>query len=173
MRTGAWSVRTTLSVVRGAGPTARRLPAWWPVTAVVFALATGFGVFVGLTRRDAAAVRPLVVAAIVAGLLATLWSGRGRQCRPSGRWLADVGAAVVGFLRRPRRDGLAVAVWVLLIVAFAAWDAFSFSRGRTDFPTLSRYLGVVTAFAWGRGLLAAAWVGAGAGIALARRRPLR
>lgn len=154
---------------------AARLPARRPVagrlTAIaVLAVAAGLGTAVGLEPRDTAVARTAVLAAIGVVLLATLLGGRGRQRRRSAAWLADVARAVATFFLRPRRAGLGPAIWVALILVFAAWDFFSFSEHRHDLPTLSRALGVVTAAGWGRGALAAAWVVLGACVALGRRR---
>jgi hypothetical protein len=58
-----------------------------------------------------------------------------------------------------------VAVWVALVGVYAGWDAFSFSQQRADFPTLSHFVGLLSASGAGRGLLAVAWVAWGAWVA--------
>ncbi len=132
--------------------------------AVAAATAVALGIVVGLERRDAPLTRWWVVGVIVGGLVATVVAGRGRQRRGSVAWARDA-------LRRVAREEgggvrkVGVAVWVALVGVYAGWDAFSFSQQRADFPTLSHFVGLLSASGAGRGLLAVAWVAWGAWVA--------
>ncbi|MGO9456031.1 MAG: hypothetical protein ACLP62_03135 [Acidimicrobiales bacterium] len=102
---------------------------------------------------------------IVVVALATLIAGRGRQRATTGAWLTDAGRAVVGWRARPGYAA-GVAVWAVLLVAVVGWDLNSFAHQAHDLPTLSYLVGRVTRFTWGRALVYAAWLAAGAGIAV-------
>lgn len=115
-----------------------------------------------LEPRDASLTRWCVVTVIAGGLLVTIGVGRGRQRRRSRDWLAGAIGRVAHRGGEGALRGAGVAGWITLVAAFVGWDAFSFSQERADLPTLSRLLGLVTASAGGRGILAVAWVAWGA-----------
>lgn len=64
-----------------------------------------------------------------------------------------------------------MAAWIVLIVVAIGWDGASFVAQQHDLPTLSRLVGAVTAWSWGRALLVVAWAAWGAWSALGFRRP--
>lgn len=135
------------------------------------AAAAGLAGLAAAERRDAPATRWSVVAVVVVVVLAALAAGRGRQRQGSRRWLRANRSAVARLWRQPDAEAIGAAVWVLLLVAVAAWDGFSFTRQQADFPTLSHYLGLVTEHAWSRGLAFFAWLVWGTWAALGWRRP--
>ena len=51
-----------------------------------------------------------------------------------------------------------------------AWDAVSFAEQSHTFPTLSYYIGHITRYDAGRGVLFALWLAVGAYVALGHRR---
>lgn len=104
-----------------------------------------------------------VALTIVAAVAVAVAAGRGRQHTPSRRWLASSARAAAGWRRAPQRAAGA-AVWVLLVLAVIGWDMNSFVHQAHDLPTLSYLFGRVTRFRWGRALVFAAWLAAGAGL---------
>ena len=109
------------------------------------------------------------VIAVVVG--ATVVFGVHRQRLPSRTWLAT---AVRTVRRRPMRSPLyaaGIAVWVVLLTAFVAWDLFSFLSQSHDLPTMSYLIGRVTRSSLGRSAVFLAWLGIGSYLALGWRRP--
>lgn len=125
------------------------------------ALGAALAVLAGTEPRDAAPTRWFVDAVIVVALAAVVVLGRGRQRRSIGAFLVASARAARGWRRRPLA-ALGVGIWVGFVAAFAAVDAARFAGDRHGLPTLSRVIGDVSAHAWGRSLLALAWVAWGA-----------
>lgn len=134
------------------------------------AITLALGVALGATAvvvaepRAGTAARSVVVAVGALALVAMLVLGRGRQRRRSSDWLASSGRAVRGWRRRSRPQVLAVAAWVAVVVAIAAFDGASFSLASPRYPTLSHYIGLVTAKPWSRALVFLAYLAWGAWI---------
>jgi hypothetical protein len=139
--------------------------------ALVVGMALACGLIVGLSPRDAAPARIAVLVAIACGFISAVLAGRGRQRRSAGAWVASAAGSVTRW--RSQRLGMVVTVaaWVVVLGAIAAWDFVSFLMQRHDLPTLSRLIGYVSLFGWGRGLLAGAWFIWGAWCAFGDRRP--
>jgi hypothetical protein len=82
-------------------------------------------------------------------------------------------ARTVHFVRTWRSQSrsavVSALVWALLIGGVVAWDLVSFIFASHDLPTLSYFIGHVTRYAVGRGLLFAVWLGVGAYLVSARR----
>jgi hypothetical protein len=120
-------------------------------------------------RRDAPQVRPLLYCCVAAILVACVVAGRGRQRQRSATWLESSARAATTALRHGRVS-LGVLAWVALVLAAVASDLTFLLLHSPDAPTLSRLIGAVTALPAGRGLLFAAWLGAGSWIALGWRQ---
>jgi hypothetical protein len=106
---------------------------------------------------------------IVAGFGAALVLGRGRQEQTTRRWVAQNVHLVRTWPTRPRSAVVSAVAWAVLIGGVVAWDLVSFVVQSHDLPTLSYFIGHVTRYAAGRGLLFAVWLGVGAYLVSARR----
>jgi hypothetical protein len=124
------------------------------VGSVSFALVEGF------QSRSSAAAHWTVGAAIVVGLTIAVVFGRGRQRTTSRAWAQGSLRAVTHVRTDPLR-GASSALWIALIAAAIAWDAYSFSHRSNRLPTLSRVLGGVTRYPLGRAAVVLAWLGLG------------
>jgi len=114
-----------------------------------------------LTRHSSGAhwgVALLVVTAFGAALVL----GRGRQYETTRRWVARNVHFVRTWRTQPRAAVVSAFVWAVLIGGVVAWDLVSFVLQSHALPTLSYFIGHVTRYAVGRGLLFAAWLGVGA-----------
>jgi len=117
-----------------------------------------------LSRQSSGAhwsVALLVVAAFGVALVL----GRGRQYETTRRWVARN----VHYVRTWRTQSRAA----VLIGGVVTWDLVSFVVQSHDLPTLSYFIGHVTRYAVGRGLLFAVWLGVGAYLVSARRAERR
>ena len=119
--------------------------------------------------RQSAAARWSVAIIVVVTFGVALVLGRGRQSYSTRRWAARN----VLFVRTWRIQSppvvISALVWTALIVAVVVWDLVSFVFQSHALPTLSYFIGHVTRYPLGRGLLFAAWLGIGTYLACARR----
>ncbi len=121
-----------------------------------------------LTRHSSGAhwgVALLVVTAFGAALVL----GRGRQYEKTRRWVARNVHFVRTWRTQPRAAVVSAFVWAVLIGGVVTWDLVSFVVQSHDLPTLSYFIGHVTRYEAGRGLLFATWLGVGAYLVTARR----
>jgi hypothetical protein len=95
--------------------------------------------------------------------------GRGRQRDTTHQWAVQNRIFVRTWRSQSRSTVVSALVWTVLIVGVVAWDLVSFLLQSHDFPTLSYFIGHVTRYPVGRGLLFALWLGVGAYLASARR----
>jgi hypothetical protein len=123
-------------------------------------------------RRQSVGAHWSVGLVIVAAGAAAFLAGRHRQERAIPVWVGGAVRSVARWREVPLRWRLGVAVWVILIMAVIGWDLNSFVHQAHDLPTLSRLFGVVTGHEVGRGLVFAAWLGAGWYLVTGRRRPV-
>jgi hypothetical protein len=130
---------------------------------VAFALVEGFW------PEQSAAAHWSVGAVIVLGLGAAVVFGRGRQHGPSGAWARSSLRAVRHWWAHPIRSA-SVALWVLVLLVTAGWDAYSFSHQSDRLPTLSRVFGGITRYPLGRASVFLLWLGLGAIIVFSERR---
>jgi hypothetical protein len=121
-----------------------------------------------LSRHSSAAhwsVALLALAAVGAAIVL----GRGRQRDTVRRW-ADRNRLFVRTWRSQSRPAVVSAlVWTVLIVGVVGWDLVSFLFQSHDLPTLSYFVGHVTRYPLGRGVLFALWLGVGVYLVSARR----
>ena len=121
-----------------------------------------------LSRQSSGAhwsVALLVVAAFGVALVL----GRGRQYETTRRWVARNVHYVRTWRTQSRAAVVSAFVWAVLIGGVVTWDLVSFVVQSHDLPTLSYFIGHVTRYAVGRGLLFAVWLGVGAYLVSARR----
>jgi hypothetical protein len=121
-----------------------------------------------LSRRSSGAhwsVALLGVAAVGAAIVL----GRGRQRDTARRWAARNLAFVRTWRSQSRSAVVSALVWTVLIVGVVGWDLVSFLFQSHDLPTLSYFIGHVTRYPLGRGLLFALWLGIGAYLVSAQR----
>jgi hypothetical protein len=95
--------------------------------------------------------------------------GRQRQCQTTHDWITDATRGIRTRRAQPRAATISVLVWVVLIGGFIAWDLTSFVAQSPRLPTLSFFIGHVTRYRIGRGLVFALWLGVGCYLATAWR----
>jgi hypothetical protein len=93
------------------------------------------------------------VSAIVVG-----WS---RQRETTRAWASGSARYLREWRSQPRSFVLSVVVWTVLIAGIVGWDLVSFIHQSHSLPTLSYFIGHVTRYRIGRGLLFALWLMAG------------
>lgn len=106
---------------------------------------------------------------VVSTFGAALVLGRGRQYRTTRQWVARNVHFVRTWRTQSRAAVVSALVWAVLIGGVVTWDLVSFVVQSRDLPTLSYFIGYVTRYAVGRGLLFAVWLGIGAYLVSARR----
>jgi hypothetical protein len=84
--------------------------------------------------------------------------GRGRQRRSSGAWIARSADWIQHWRTQPRSLRIAVIVWTALVVAVVGWDLVNFIVQSHALPTLSYFIGRVSRYQVGRGVLFAVWL---------------
>jgi hypothetical protein len=115
----------------------------------------------GLTR-DSRGSRWSVALLVVVALVMAIVLGRGRQNRSSGAWIAQSAHWVQHWGTQPRSLRIAVIVWTALVVAVVGWDLVNFIAQSHALPTLSYFIGRVSRYRVGRGVLFAVWLAIGA-----------
>ena len=88
--------------------------------------------------------------------------GRGRQRRSSGAWIAESADWIQHWRTQPSSLRIAVIVWTALVVAVVGWDLVNFIVQSHALPTLSYFIGRVSRYQVGRGVLFALWLVIGA-----------
>jgi uncharacterized integral membrane protein len=121
-----------------------------------------------LSRHSSGAHWSVAILVVVAFGVALLL-GRGRQRYTTRQWAARNVLFVRTWRTQSRRVVVSALVWTVLIVGVVAWDLVSFVVQSHTLPTLSYFIGHVTRYPLGRGLLFAAWLGIGAYLVSARR----
>ena len=123
--------------------------------------------------RDSAAAHWSVAILVVVAFAVAVVLGRGRRRDSTRRWMARNLLFVRTWRTRPRPTVVSALVWTVLIVGVVAWDLVSFVCQSHSLPTLSYFIGHVTRYPLGRGLLFAAWLVVGAYLVSARRSERR
>jgi len=119
--------------------------------------------------RDSSAAHWSVAITVVVAFAVAVVLGRGRQRDSTRRWMARNLLFVRTWRTQSRAKVISALVWTVLIVGVVAWDLVSFVCQSHALPTLSYFIGHVTRYPLGRGLLFAAWLGVGAYLVSARR----
>lgn len=119
--------------------------------------------------RDSAAAHWSVALLVLTAIGAAIVLGRGRQLDTARRWAARNVLFVRTWRSQPRPAVVSALVWTVLIVGVVGWDLVSFLFQSHALPTLSYFIGHVTRYPLGRGLLFALWLGVGAYLASAQR----
>jgi hypothetical protein len=117
----------------------------------------------GLTR-DSPGARWSVALLVVVALVMAIVLGRGRQRRSSGAWIAQSAHWIQHWRTQPRSLRVAVIVWTALVGAAVGWDLVSFIFQSHALPTLSYFIGRVSHYRAGRGVLFALWLVIGASL---------
>ena len=115
----------------------------------------------GLTR-DSPGARWSVALLVGVALVMAIVLGRGRQRRSSGTWIAQSADWGQHWRTQPRSLRIAVIVWTALVVAVVGWDLVNFIVQSHTLPTLSYFIGRVSRYQVGRGVLFAVWLVIGA-----------
>ncbi len=137
--------------------------------AVLVAGALALSTWQAHLSRHSPAARWSVAIVVVVTLGVALALGRGRQSDSTRRWVARNVLFVRTWRIQSRSDVVSALVWTALIVGVVVWDLVSFVFQTHALPTLSYFIGHVTRYPLGRGLLFAAWLGIGAYLACACR----
>jgi hypothetical protein len=108
--------------------------------------------------RDSSGAHWCVALVGIGAVVMMIALGRGRQRQTSGAWAHKV--ADVGWRWRTQPTGIVVSgfVWGLLILGVVGWDLTSFGFQSPLLPTLSTFVGHVTRYRIGRGLVFASWL---------------
>jgi hypothetical protein len=144
----------------GAGPIAY---------AVLAALLLALSAWQAQLSRDSSGAHWSVALLVVAAFGAAFVLGRGRQYQTTRSWVARNFHFVRTWRTQSRSVVVSARVWAVLIGGVVAWDLVSFVLQSHALPTLSYFIGHVTRYAVGRGLLFAAWLGVGAYLVSAQR----
>jgi hypothetical protein len=115
----------------------------------------------GLTRGSPGA-RWSVALLVGVALVMAIVLGRGRQRRSSSAWIAQSADWIQHWRTQPRSLRIAVIVWTALVVAVVGWDLVNFIVQSHTLPTLSYFIGRVSRYQVGRGVLFALWLVIGA-----------
>jgi hypothetical protein len=100
---------------------------------------------------------------------ATAILGRRRQRLTTAAWAVRTIGFIRAWRRQPRPIVASALAWSLLVAATVGWDLASFLGQSHLLPTLSYFIGHVTRYRLGRGLLFAVWIGTGMYLMAARR----
>jgi hypothetical protein len=119
--------------------------------------------------RDASAAHWSVALLVVAAIVTAIVLGRGRQRQTARAWVTGNVRAARAWRSQPSAALVSAMVWTVLILGAVAWDLTSFIVHSPRVPTLSYFVGHVTRYDVGRGLLFALWLGAGSYIVSAWR----
>lgn len=122
----------------------------------------------GLTR-DSPGARWSVALLVGVALVTAIVLGRGRQRRSSGAWIALSADWIQHWRTQPRSLRTVVIVWTALVVAVVGWDLVNFIVQSHALPTLSYFIGRVSRYQVGRGVLFALWLVIGAYLVAAGR----
>lgn len=158
--------RSSTDLLAWQRPGLRAVAAWSLLALVLGALSA----WEGTLFRDSTAAHWSVGGAIAVAIVGGGLAGKGRQRTPSSAWLSGAAQAVAGYRRHPPTEVAGVVVWVVLVLAVIGWDLNNFVHQSHYLPTLSRLIGNVTRFDWGRGIVFAGWMGLGAYVAFGWRR---
>ncbi|MGO8859295.1 MAG: hypothetical protein ACLQRH_00790 [Acidimicrobiales bacterium] len=120
--------------------------------------------------RDSSAAHWIVALVIVAATVVAIVIGRGRQRQTARAWVAGSVRAIRAWRSQSVGAVVSAIVWTVLIVGVLAWDLASFIVHSPRVPTLSYFIGHVTRYEVGRGLLFALWLGVGSYLVSAWRR---
>jgi hypothetical protein len=133
----------------------------------------GLSVWQSQLSRQSLQARSAVIVLVVAAVAAALVLGRRRQQWTVRHWVGRD----IQFLRTwrtQRRGDVASAVaWTVLIVGIVGWDLVSFAVQSHSFPTLSFFIGHITRYRIGRGVVFAVWLSLGAYLVSGRRTSTR
>ena len=122
----------------------------------------------GLTR-DSPGARWSVALLVGVALVTAIVLGRGRQRRSSGAWIALSADWIQHWRTQPRSLRTVVIVWTALVVAVVGWDLVNFIVQSHALPTLSYFIGRLSRYQVGRGVLFALWLVIGAYLVAAGR----
>lgn len=161
---------------RGTAPSARGHRSWSRAVRQGALGALGVAVaalsaWQGTLTRHSPGARWAAGGLIALAVAAAIATGRRRQHVSSRTWLLTARQSVQTWRRQPPVAVAGVTGWFLVAALAIGWDLNSFAHQSHDLPTLSHFLGDVTAVPAGRGLLFAGWAVLGAYLALGRRRP--
>ena len=137
--------------------------------ALLAALLLALSAWQARLSRQSSSAHWSVALLVVTAFGAAFVLGRGRQYQTTRFWVARNLRFLQTWRTQSRSVVVSALVWAVLIGGVVAWDLVSFVLQSHALPTLSYFIGHVTRYAVGRGLLFAAWLGVGAYLVSARR----
>lgn len=147
-----------------------------PVPRVHFSLgallvvgAVGLSVWQAQLSRQSLEAQWIVGSLAVAALGAAAVLGHDRQQWTTRRWAGRTWRFMRSWRTQPPGAVISVVVWSILIVGTVGWDLASFACQSHALPTLSYYIGHITRYPVGRGLVFALWLSVGAYLVAGRR----
>jgi len=103
------------------------------------------------------------VALLVLGAVGTAIAiGRRRQRQAARTWVAGTMRTIRAWRSQPTSAIVSVLMWTIVIGGVIGWDLVSFAEQSHTLPTLSYFIGHVTRYRIGRGVVFALWLGVGA-----------
>lgn len=120
--------------------------------------------------RDSSAAHWSVALMIAIAVVVTIVVGRGRQRQTARVWVDGNLRGIRTWRSQSGAAVISVIAWSVVIVGVVAWDLTSFIVHSPKVPTLSYFIGHITRYHVGRGLLFALWLGVGAYLVSAQRR---
>jgi len=137
--------------------------------ALLAALIVALSAWQAQLSRHSAGAHWSVALLVVTAFAAAVVLGRGRQCCSTRQWAARSFQFVRTWRTQSRAAVVSALVWAILFGGVVAWDLVSFVVQSHSLPTLSYFIGHVTRYTLGRGILFATWLGVGAYLVSARR----
>jgi hypothetical protein len=144
-----------------------RPPSWRTGTAQVgyLLLASGaaaLSAWQAQLSRDSPGAHWGVGLLVLAALATAIVLGRRRQRQTTRTWVAGTMRTIRAWRSQPTSAIVSVLIWTIVIGGFVGWDLVSFVEQSHALPTLSYFIGHVTRYRIGRGLVFALWLGVGA-----------
>ena len=137
--------------------------------ALLAAAAVGLSSWQAQLSRDSPGAHWTVALVVLAAIATAMVLGQRRQRQTMRAWVTGALRAVRAWRSHPTSAIISVLMWTVVIGGVIGWDLVSFVEQSHALPTLSYFIGHVTRYAVGRGLLFAAWLGVGAYLVSARR----
>ena len=131
--------------------------------------AVGLSVWQAQLSRQSPEAQWIVGSLAVAALGSAAVLGRRRQLWTTRRWAGRTWRFMRSWRTQPPATVISVIAWTVLIAGTVGWDLASFACQSHTLPTLSYFIGHITRYRVGRGLVFALWLSIGAYLVAGRR----
>jgi hypothetical protein len=129
---------------------------------VVAAAVIGLSCWQAQLWRDSAGAHWGVAVLLLVAVVAAVGLGRRRQRQTAGDWLRGSVRIVRAWRTQPTSTIFSLLMWGIVVGGIVGWDLASFIAQSHALPTLSYFIGHVTRYRVGRGVVFALWLGSGA-----------